>query len=72
MKWRKEILVLPIKDLNRNDFHECLTPISAYQFKVPGGDFTFPMKERFERILAGFFNRSRRRTHFSVVRKSGR
>ncbi|CAE7238970.1 unnamed protein product [Symbiodinium sp. KB8] len=28
-----EILVLPIKDLNRNDFHECLTPISAYQFK---------------------------------------
>ena len=34
--------------------HECLTPISAYQFKVPGGDFVFPMKERFERIQAGF------------------
>ena len=54
MKWRKEILVLPIKDLNRNDFHECLSPISAYQFKIPEGDFTFPMKERFERIAAGF------------------
>ncbi|OLP94911.1 hypothetical protein AK812_SmicGene23039 [Symbiodinium microadriaticum] len=54
MKWRKEILVLPIKDLNRNDFHECLSPISAYQFKLPEGNFTFPMKERFERIAAGF------------------
>ena len=54
MKWRKEILVLPIKDLNRNDFHECLSPISAYQFKIPEGGFTFPMKERFERIAAGF------------------
>ena len=54
MKWRKEVLLLPIKELNRNDFHECLTPISAYQFKVPGGDFVFPMKERFERIQAGF------------------
>ena len=42
MKWRKEILVLPIKDLNRNDFHECLTPISAYQFKVPGGGLYVP------------------------------
>ena len=54
MKWRKEISVLPLKELNRNDFHECLTPISAYQFKIPGGDYVFPMKERFERIQAGF------------------
>ena len=54
MKWRKEILVLPIKDLNRNDFRECLSPISAYQFKIPEGSFSFPMKERFERVAAGF------------------
>ncbi|CAE7353670.1 unnamed protein product [Symbiodinium natans] len=28
------------------DFHECIKPIRAYQFKVPEGDFTFPMKQR--------------------------
>ena len=37
MKWKKEIVVLPIKELNRNDFHECLKPVLASQFSVPEG-----------------------------------
>ena len=56
MKWRKEILVLPIKELNRIDFHECLTPIAIVLIssRLREENFTFPMKERFERIQAGF------------------
>ena len=53
MKWKKEIIVLPIKELNRNDFHECLKPVLASQFSVPEGDFTFPMKDRYERVRTG-------------------
>ena len=53
MKWKREILVLSLKDLNRNDFNECLTPIKANQFSVPEGEFVFPMKDRYERVRAG-------------------
>ena len=53
MKWKKEIIVLPIKELNRNDFHECLKPVLASQFSFPEGDFTFPMKDRYERVRTG-------------------
>ena len=53
MKWKHEVLVLSLKELNRQDFHECIKPIRAYQFKVPEGDFTFPMKQRYERVQQG-------------------
>ena len=49
----EEVVVLPIKELNRNDFHECLKPVLASQFSVPEGDFTFPMKERYEKVRTG-------------------
>ena len=45
LKWRKEVLVLPIKDVVRNDYHEYITPIRAYNFTVPEGDFVFPMRD---------------------------
>ena len=48
MKWKREILVLSLKELNRNDFNECLTPVKANQFSVPEGEFVFPMKDRYE------------------------
>ena len=32
MKWKKEIIVRSLKELKRNDFHECLKPIKASQF----------------------------------------
>ena len=53
MKWKREILVLSLKDLNRNDFNECLTPVKVNQFSVPEGEFVFPMKDRYERVRAG-------------------
>ena len=53
MKWKREILVLSLKELNRNDFNECLTPVKANQFSVPEGEFVFPMKDRYERVRAG-------------------
>ncbi|CAE7637278.1 unnamed protein product, partial [Symbiodinium sp. KB8] len=53
MKWKREILVLSLKELNRNDFNECLPPVKANQFSVPEGDFVFPMKDRYERVRAG-------------------
>ena len=30
------------KELNRNDFHECLKLIKASRFSLPQGDFVFP------------------------------
>ena len=53
MKWRNEILALPLKELNRQDFHECLKPVKAYQFHVPNGEFVFPMRERYEKVQQG-------------------
>ena len=53
IKWKREILVLSLKELNRNDFNECLTPVKANQFSVPEGEFVFPMKDRYERVRAG-------------------
>ena len=50
MKWRKEVLVLPIKDVVRNDYHEYIAPIRAYNFTVPEGSFVFPMKDRGEKV----------------------
>ena len=40
-------------ELKRNDFHECLKPVLASQFSVPEGGFTFPMKDRYERVRTG-------------------
>ena len=34
--------------------HECLTPIKCLSVQGSGGRLVFPMKERFERIQAGF------------------
>ena len=53
MKWRKEILVLPVKDVARNDYHEYVTPARAYNFAVPEGEFKFPTRDRGERVAHG-------------------
>ena len=53
MKWRKEVLVLPIKDVVRNDYHEYITPARAYNFTAPEGDFVFPMKDRGGKVALG-------------------
>ena len=53
MKWRKEVLVLPIKDVVRNDYHEYITPVGAYNFTIPEGDFVFPMKDRGDKVALG-------------------
>ena len=53
MKWRKEVLVLPIKDVVRNDYHEYITPVRAYNFTIPEGDFVFPMKNRGDKVALG-------------------
>ena len=53
LKWRKEVLVLPIKDVVRNDYHEYITPVRAYNFTVPEGDFVFPMRDRGEKVALG-------------------
>ena len=53
MKWRKEVLVLPIKDVVRNDYHEYITPVRAYNFTIPEGDFVFPMKDRGDKVALG-------------------
>ena len=31
MKWRKEVLVLPMKDVVRNDYHEYINPCQGIQ-----------------------------------------
>ena len=53
MKWRKEVLVLPIKDVVRNDYHEYITPVRAFNFTVPEGDFVLLMKDRGEKVALG-------------------
>ena len=53
MKWGKEVLVLPIKDVVRNDYHEYINPVRAYNFTVPEGSFTFPVGDRGEKVTLG-------------------
>ena len=53
MKWKKEIYVLSLKDLNKRDFNECLQPIKASNFTIPDGDFVFPMKDRYDKVRSG-------------------
>ena len=53
MKWRKEVLVLPVKDVVRNDYQEYIKPIRAYNFAVPKWTFTFLMKSRGEKVALG-------------------
>ena len=53
MKWKEDVLVLPLSDLNNNDFHEYLRPIRTNQIKVPDGDYTFPVIQRYFRVQAG-------------------
>ena len=53
MKWKKEILVVPIKDVNRQDFNEFIKPIKVDRFEVPKGDYVFPLKERAEKVRLG-------------------
>ena len=53
MKWRKDVLVLPIKDVVRNDYHEYVNPIRAYNFTVPETSFVFPMRDRGEKVALG-------------------
>ena len=45
MKWKREILVLSLKDLNRNDFNECLTrpyPCQSEPIQRPRGRVCVP------------------------------
>ena len=53
MKWKKEILVLSRKDLNKRDFKECLQPVKASSFSIPDGDFVFLMKDRYDKVRSG-------------------
>ena len=53
MKWKKEVLVVPIKDVNRQDFNEFIKPIKVDRFEVPKGDYVFPLKERAEKVRLG-------------------
>ena len=50
MKLRKEVLVLPIKDVVRSDYHEYITRVRAYNFTLPEGDFVFSMRDRGEKV----------------------
>ena len=53
MKWKKDVLVLSLSDLNNNDFHDYLKPIRTHQIKVPDGEYTFPMIKRYLHVQAG-------------------
>ena len=53
MKWKKDVLVLPLSDLNNNDFHEYLKPIRTPQIKVFDGNYDFPMIQRYLHVRAG-------------------
>ena len=53
MKWKKDVLLLSLSDLNNNDFHEYLKPIRTHQIKVPDGEHTFPMIKRYLHVQAG-------------------
>ena len=53
MKWKKDVLVLSLSDLNNNDFHEYLKPIRTHQIKIPDGEYTFPMIKRYLHVQAG-------------------
>ncbi|CAE7497332.1 NaCP60E, partial [Symbiodinium natans] len=53
MKWRKEVFAIHLKQLNKHDFHECLKPVIASQYKLTDGKIVFPMRERYERVQAG-------------------
>ena len=53
MKWKKDVLVLSLSDLNNNDFREYLKPIRTHQIKVPDGDYTFPVLQRYLHVQAG-------------------
>ena len=45
--------MLSLSDLNTNDFHEYLKPLRTHQIKVPDGDYTFPMSQRYLRVQEG-------------------
>ena len=45
--------MLSLSDLNANDFHEYLKPICIHQIKVPDGEYTFPMLQRYLHVKAG-------------------
>ena len=45
--------MLSLSDPNTNGFHEYLKPIRTHQIKVPDGEYTFPMTERYLRVQAG-------------------
>ena len=53
MRWKKDVLVLSLSDLTNNDFHEYLRPIRTHQIKIPDGDYTFPMLQRYLHVQAG-------------------
>ena len=53
MKRQKEVVVLSIKDVARNHYHEYIKPMRAFNFAVPEGDFTFAIRDRGERVALG-------------------
>ena len=53
MKWKKDVLVLSLSDLNNNDFHEYLKQIRTHQIKVPDGEYTLPMIKRYLHVQEG-------------------
>lgn len=57
--WRKEFLVLPLKDVMESEFNAEIQPIRVNQISVPEIGLHFPRKGRYNMIREGLFPGSR-------------
>ena len=51
--WRKEFLVLPLKEVMDNNFDSHVPWVGTNKLKLPDGDFVFPLKDRYNAIREG-------------------
>ena len=51
--WRKEFLVLPLKEVMDNNFDSCVPWVGTNKLALPDGDFVFPLKDRYNAIREG-------------------